>query len=69
MRGSIAAPELVQGWGWPVLRGAWFTGTDHPSSWPSTGKANLVLRIHGYLQRYGFLNFGLFSRVNPMHGM
>ncbi len=32
------------------------------------GKANLVLRIHGYLQRYGFINFGMFSRINPMHG-
>jgi lysine-specific histone demethylase 1 len=33
-----------------------------------TGKANLVMRIHGYLQRYGYLNFGMISRVNPMHG-
>ena len=32
------------------------------------GKANLVLRIHGYLQRYGYINYGLFNRVNPMHG-
>ena len=27
-----------------------------------------MLRIHGYLQRYGFLNYGMFSRQNPMHG-
>lgn len=33
-----------------------------------SGKANLVLRIHGYLQRYGYINYGMFSRVNPMHG-
>lgn len=33
-----------------------------------TGKSNLILRIHGYLQRYGFINYGLFSRQNPMHG-
>lgn len=34
----------------------------------ATGKSNLVLRIHGYLQRYGFINYGVFSRQNPMHG-
>lgn len=34
----------------------------------STGKSNLVLRIHGYLQRYSFINYGVFSRQNPMHG-
>ena len=34
----------------------------------STGKTNLVLRIHGYLQRYGLINYGMFSRQNPMHG-
>ena len=33
-----------------------------------TGKANLVMRIHGYLQRYGYLNFGMINRLNPMHG-
>ena len=32
------------------------------------GKSNLVLRIHGYLQRFGFINYGVFSRQNPMHG-
>lgn len=32
------------------------------------GKANLVMRIHGYLQRYGYINYGLFNRINPMHG-
>ena len=32
------------------------------------GKSNLVLRIHGYLQRYGFINYGIFTRQNPMHG-
>jgi lysine-specific histone demethylase 1 len=35
---------------------------------PQSGKSNLVLRIHGYLQRYGFINYGVFSRQNPMHG-
>ena len=34
----------------------------------SLGKTNLVLRVHGYLQRYGFINFGMINRVNPMHG-
>lgn len=33
-----------------------------------SGKATLVLRIHGYLHRYGFINYGMFQRVNPMHG-
>ncbi len=32
------------------------------------GKANLVMRIHGYLQRYGLINYGVISRINPMHG-
>ena len=27
-----------------------------------------MLRVHGYLQRYGFINYGVFSRQNPMHG-
>ena len=27
-----------------------------------------MLRIHGYLQRYSFINYGVFSRQNPMHG-
>lgn len=35
---------------------------------PQSGKTNLLLRIHGYLQRYGYINFGIFNRFNPMHG-
>lgn len=33
-----------------------------------TGKSNLVLRIHGYLSRYGFINFGLYEENNPLLG-
>ena len=33
-----------------------------------TGKAVLVLRIHGYLSRYGFINFGIFKQQNPLLG-
>ena len=33
-----------------------------------SGKAVLVLRIHGYLSRYGFINFGIFKQQNPLLG-
>ncbi|XP_019848757.1 PREDICTED: lysine-specific histone demethylase 1A-like isoform X2 [Amphimedon queenslandica] len=33
-----------------------------------SGKSNLVLRIHGYLSRYGFINFGVFKQQNPLEG-
>ncbi len=32
------------------------------------GKSNLVLRIHGYLSRYGYINFGLYEQNNPLLG-
>ena len=35
----------------------------------STGKSTLVMRIHGYLSRYGFINFGVFQQLNPLLGI
>ena len=33
-----------------------------------SGKSNLVMRIHGYLSRYGYINFGVFKQQNPLEG-
>lgn len=35
---------------------------------PHPGKSNLVLRVHGYLSRFGYINFGLFQQHNPLQG-
>lgn len=33
-----------------------------------TGDGPLVMRIHAYLDRFGFINFGVFKRLKPLPG-
>lgn len=35
---------------------------------PNSSKSNLILRAHGYLQRYGYINFGVFKLLRPLQG-
>ena len=59
------AGQLLDVWG---IGGCILAYTHTHTHTIHTGKANLVLRVHGYLQRYGYINFGMINRVNPMHG-
>lgn len=33
-----------------------------------SGDGPLVMRIHAYLDRFGFINFGVFKRLKPLPG-
>lgn len=32
------------------------------------GDGPLVMRVHAYLERYGYINFGVFKRLKPIPG-
>lgn len=34
-----------------------------------SGDGPLVMRIHAYLDRYGYINFGVFKRLKPLPGI
>jgi len=33
------------------------------------GDGPLVMRVHSYLDRFGFINFGVFKRLKPLPGI
>jgi hypothetical protein len=35
---------------------------------PYTSDGPLVLRVHAYLERFGYINFGVFKRLKPLLG-
>lgn len=32
------------------------------------GDGPLVMRVHAYLERFGYINFGVFKRLKPLPG-
>ena len=36
---------------------------------PHPNKAGLVMRVHGYLQRFGYINFGVFQVQKNLQGL